>query len=198
MSRRARVPSGGRPTRRIARSCASDASGRSEKSIFLRRGIRRSFLSARPPRADDSDRVDISRSPLRVGDYQHTTCDGPPEAEKTTLVGRVPNVRAVQAVRIREHRGGLVERDIVLGQVGGGLALVPFEYSFKYIHKSRRLRQEMPCRVPCQRAETGSKIGAFAPRDDWILRESEASPTTRARDPRPSLGSEVRLSLGPP
>jgi hypothetical protein len=93
ISRRAWVPSGGRPTRRIARSCASDASGRSEKSIFLRAGIRRPFFSARSSRSDDPDRFDISRS--------------------------------------------LIERDVVLGLVGDGLALVPFEHSFKYIHKSR-------------------------------------------------------------
>jgi hypothetical protein len=61
----------------------------------------------------------------------------------------------------------------VLGQVGGGLAFVPFEHSFKYIHKSTPLRQAVPCRVPCQRAETGSTIGAFGPRGAQILRESE-------------------------
>ena len=164
MSRRARVPSGGRPTRRIARSCAPDASGRSEKSIFLRATVRRPFFSARSPRGDDSDRVDMSRSPLGVGHHQHSARDGPPEAEKPTFVGGVANVRAVQAARIREDGGSLVERDIVLGQVSGGLACVPFEHLFKYIHKSRRLRQEVPCRVPCQRVETGSKTGAFAPR----------------------------------
>ena len=56
------------------------------------------------------------------------------------FVARVPNVRAVQPIGISEHRGGLVERDMMLGQVGGGLALVPFEHSFKYIHKRSALR----------------------------------------------------------
>ena len=75
------------------------------------------------------------------------------------FVARVPNVRAVQPIGISEHRGGLVERDIMLGQVGGGLALVPFEHSFKYIHKRSALRRA----VPCHRADEGSKIGASGP-----------------------------------
>ena len=57
---RARSPSGGRPTRRMARSCSPEASGISEKSIFRAAPVRGSLLPAREPRTDDTDRFDIA------------------------------------------------------------------------------------------------------------------------------------------
>ena len=69
ISRRAPVPIGGRPTRRIALSCRSDVSGISEKSIPRRVTIRRPFLPARPPRTDDADRFDMACCPLRIRLY---------------------------------------------------------------------------------------------------------------------------------
>jgi hypothetical protein len=51
-----------------------DASGISEK-LIRRVGIaRRPFLSARAPRADDTDRFAIARPPDRICDHDHATC----------------------------------------------------------------------------------------------------------------------------
>src|ERR671919_1364618 len=72
ISRLASAPKGGRPTRRIAPSCAGEASGMSEKSIPRRRRIARPLLAARPVRADDADAFAIVWPPHGVGHDEHT------------------------------------------------------------------------------------------------------------------------------
>jgi hypothetical protein len=61
INRRAVSLRGGRPTRRMARSWLSKASGTSLKSIL--RGVRRAYTPARASRADTADRFDIGSSP---------------------------------------------------------------------------------------------------------------------------------------
>lgn len=71
----------GRPTRRIARSCSSDASGISEKSIRRAGLVRRPFLPARAPCADDADCLAIAGPP------QFETLEGQVRALDSEAVG---------------------------------------------------------------------------------------------------------------
>src|SRR5436309_12766201 len=71
ISRLASAPNGGRPTRRITRSCADEASGMSEKSIPRRRRIGRPLFTARPPRADDADSFAIVLPPRGLSHHDH-------------------------------------------------------------------------------------------------------------------------------
>jgi len=72
---------------------ASDASGRSEKSIFRRTTVGRSFSAARPPCADDADRLAMCCLPVCEGHEQDPVKDRATKAEKPSLVCRVSNVR---------------------------------------------------------------------------------------------------------
>ena len=128
MSRRARAPRGGRPTRRIARSCSSEASGISEKSIFRGAAVRRALLATRPACADEADRFDMTRCPQCVGHDDDVAEYRPSETKKPSFLYGVSDVRTIQGVRIAEHRGGLLECDAMFGQIRPGLLRVSFEH----------------------------------------------------------------------
>src|SRR5262249_11282525 len=102
ISRRAATPKGGRPTRRMARSCAGDASGMSEKSIPRRR-IRRPLFAARPPRADDPETFAIVSPPDGIGHDEDAAGCRPAESEQSSLLLGVPQIRAIEGVRVAEH-----------------------------------------------------------------------------------------------
>ena len=72
----------------------------SEKSIFRATAVRRPFFAARPPRADDAGRFDMSRSPLRVGHHERPARRRLSETEKTRLLAGVAHVRTVKGVCI--------------------------------------------------------------------------------------------------
>ena len=135
ISRRARVPIGGRPTRRIARSCRSDVSGISEKSIPRRVTIRRPFLPARPPRTDDADRFDMACCPLRIRHYHNVAEHGRTKTKKSSFSHRVGHIWTIQCVGIREHRGGVIERDAMFGQIRRGLLRIPLKHSLVYTER---------------------------------------------------------------
>ena len=128
ISWRGSSPSGGRPTRRIALSCAADESAISEKSIFRR--VRRTLAAARPPRADDPDRFRIAPSPERVRDHEHVSACRSTKAQEPRLRRRVLQVRAIERLGIQEDGHGLVEGDAVLRRVGLSLPRVPREHLF--------------------------------------------------------------------
>jgi len=71
ISRLASAPKGGRPTRRIARSWAGEASGMSEKSIPGRRRVGRPLFPARPACADDADPFAIVSPPHGICHDEH-------------------------------------------------------------------------------------------------------------------------------
>jgi len=71
INRLASAPRGGRPTRRIARSSAGEASGMSEKLILGRRRIGRPLFPARAARANDPDAFAIASPPDGVGHDEH-------------------------------------------------------------------------------------------------------------------------------
>ena len=85
----------GRPTRRMARSCAAESSGMSEKSILREAVVSLSFPAARPTRAaDDADERGISLPPLSVGDGQQPILARLCNPQEARLHGRMPKIRA--------------------------------------------------------------------------------------------------------
>ena len=112
MSCRATLPSGGRPTRCMARSCSSDDSGRSEKSIPRGR-VRRPFFAARRARRDDPDVFDIALPPSRIAHHEQPSGCCP----------RQPTI---------EHRGRFVKAYAMLDGIGGRLSRVPLEHRSVY------------------------------------------------------------------
>ena len=76
----------------------------SEKSIPRRRRIRRPLFPARPPRADDTDAFAILSPPHGVGHDEHTTGRRAPQSQESRLLGRVTQIRAIQGIRVTEHR----------------------------------------------------------------------------------------------
>ena len=103
----AALPRGGRPTRRIARSWTADASGISEKLILLEcPPVGRTFLAARPARADDADRLDIASPPAGIGHHEQTARRGPTESQVSRLLLRVSNVRTIERFGVAEHACG--------------------------------------------------------------------------------------------
>src|SRR5262245_53229213 len=131
ISRRAATPKGGRPTRRMARSCAGDASGMSEKSIPRRR-IRLPLFAARPPRVDDPETFAIVSPPDGIRHDEDAAGCRPAQSERSSLLPGVPQIRAIEGVRVAEHGRRLVERDSVLAAVDCGLPRVPLEHSSVY------------------------------------------------------------------
>src|SRR5690606_10482782 len=92
---RDRAPIGGRPTRRMACSCAGDESGMSEKSIFGL-DVRGAFLPTRAARTDETDRFAIACSPLRIDHHQDASFGRPPQAPKARFASRVLQIGTVQ------------------------------------------------------------------------------------------------------
>src|SRR6266545_7404958 len=131
INRRAATPKGGRPTRRIARSCAGDASGMSEKSIPNRR-IGRPLFPARPARADDEDTFAIASPPQGIGHNERAAGCRPAQAQESSLLLGVTQIRAIEGLRVAEHGRCLCERDPVLGTVDRGLPRVPLEPTSVY------------------------------------------------------------------
>jgi hypothetical protein len=124
ISLRASVPKGGRPTRRIARSGAGEASGMSAKSIPGRRRIGRSLFAARLARADDANAFAIV-TPHAAG--RHAS-----QSQESRLLLGVMQIQAVEGIRIAEHSFRLLERDPMLGAVDRGLSRVPLEHGSVY------------------------------------------------------------------
>ena len=108
ISRRAAAPKGGRPTQHSARSCAEDASGISEKSIPRRR-VGRPFFPARPARADDANCFAIASPPYGVGHDEHTAAHRTAQAQKSSLLLGVTQIRAIEGLRVTEDRRRLFE-----------------------------------------------------------------------------------------
>ena len=176
MSCRAWAPIGGRPTRRIARSCSSDASGRSEKSIARRTAVGRSFFAARPPRADDADRFAIVCLPLRIGHDQDAVKHRASDLEKPSFFCGVPDVRAIERDGISEYRRGFIECDAMLDEICRSLLPVPLEHLFS-IYRTRARTQNADncaggtatsgvlgpssetCKKRHESADVGSRIG---------------------------------------
>src|SRR2546426_3650942 len=71
ISRLGSAPNGGRPTRRIARSCTGEVSRISEKSIPRRRRVGRALFAARAARADDANPLAIVSPPHGIGNDEH-------------------------------------------------------------------------------------------------------------------------------
>ena len=116
ISRRAAEPKGGRPTRRIARSCAEETSGMSDKSIPGRR-IGRPLLAARPARADDADALAIASPPRGIGHAEHAASRRSAQSQESRLLLGVTQIRAIEGIRIAENGPGLLEGDPMLGPV---------------------------------------------------------------------------------
>src|SRR5438445_6288194 len=132
ISRLASAPKGGRPTRRIARRCAGDTSGMSEKSIPRRRRIGRPLFAARPARADDADPFTMVSPPHGIGHDEHAIRRRAAQSQESRLLVGVTQVWAVQGIRIAEHGLRFFERDPVLGAVDRGLPRVPLEHGSVY------------------------------------------------------------------
>jgi hypothetical protein len=102
ISRRAADPNGGRPTRRIARSWAGDASGMSAKSIRRCRRIGRPLDAARLARTDDTDVLAIVWPPHRIGHHEHAAVCRPAQSQATRLPVGMTQVGAIEGIRIGE------------------------------------------------------------------------------------------------
>src|SRR5262245_12311795 len=139
ISRRAAAPKGGRPTRRSARSCAEDASGISEKSIPRRR-VGRPFFPAPPARADDANCFAIASPPYGVGHDEHTAGHRTAQAQKSSLLLGVTQIRAIEGPRVTEDRRRLFKGDSVLGAVDRCFPRVPLEHSSVYTKLPGRRR----------------------------------------------------------
>src|SRR5438105_9295026 len=108
ISRLASAPKGGRPTRRIARRCAGDTSGMSEKSIPRRRRIGRPLFAARPARADDADPFTMVSPPHGIGHDEHAIRRRAAQSQESRLLVGVTQVWAVRGIRSAEHGLGSV------------------------------------------------------------------------------------------
>src|SRR3989442_14114868 len=103
ISRLASAPKGGRPTRRIARSCAGDTSAMSEKSIPRRRRIGRPLFAARPARTGDADPFAQGSPPHGLGHDEQSGRRRATQPQESWLLVGVVQVWAVLGIRIAEH-----------------------------------------------------------------------------------------------
>jgi len=103
----------------------------SEKSICRR--VRGTLPTARPPRADDTDRFGIVRSPQGVHNHQDATVRSLTESSNAGLLCRVLQIRAIQPVRVEEDRPGVGKTYTVFLRVGLSLPRIPFEHLIEYI-----------------------------------------------------------------
>lgn len=126
------IPLDGLPTRRMRFSCASVASGISEKSI-CESGIGFALPSARLPRANDPDRFFLMlRPPDRIHHEDNSPRHGLANALAPMLPGRVLRIIPVQPLGIVKNGGGFFEGNAVLLKIRNGFAVVPREHATVY------------------------------------------------------------------